>query len=165
MARSHFTFLDDCTARTDVILGDARLLMEREEPQQFDVLVLDAFTSDAIPVHPLTREAFEIYRRHLKPDGIIAVHISNRYLDLKPMVLLLAEHFKHHSTCVYHVEKDDDRRETLGVLTSKWVLLTNDKEFLQFKPIRDATQATVGNIHRVKLWSGEESNLFKLLAF
>ena len=75
------------------VLGDARLSLEQESPQNFDVLVLDAFSGDAMPAHLLTREAFEIYRRHLEADGMMAVHISNRYLDLEPVVAGLAEQF------------------------------------------------------------------------
>ena len=67
-------------------LGDARRNLEAEPSQQFDVLLLDAFSGDSVPIHLLTREAFEIYQRHMKPDGIIAVHVSNRYLKLTPVV-------------------------------------------------------------------------------
>src|SRR5207248_4401523 len=86
LARSEFTFLKDSPAKVEVALGDARLSLERERPQNFDVLALDAFSSDAIPVHLLTVEAFKTYLRHLKPGGVLAVHISNRYLDLVPVV-------------------------------------------------------------------------------
>ena len=93
-AQKHFSFLADCQGRHEVVLGDARLSLEREEsPQNFDLLVLDAFSGDAVPAHLLTAEAFEIYQRHLQPDGIMAVHISNRYLDLSPVLAGLAEQF------------------------------------------------------------------------
>ena len=81
-----FTFLRYCKAAHDVAMGDARLSLEREPPENFDVLVVDAFSSDSIPVHLLTKEAMALYFHHLKPDGILAVHISNRYLDLEPVV-------------------------------------------------------------------------------
>ena len=71
--------------------GDARLVLERERDQQFDVLVLDAFSGDAIPVHLLTSEAMQIYSRHLKTSGVLAVHISNSYFDLEPVVSVLAK--------------------------------------------------------------------------
>ena len=86
-----FTFLRDSKASPDVVLGDARLTLSGDPDGAFDLLVLDAFTSDAIPIHLLTREAFEIYRRKLKPDGILAVHVSNRYLDLEPVVARLGQ--------------------------------------------------------------------------
>ena len=85
-ARTEFTYLRDTSARTEVVLGDGRLSLEREPSQQFDLLVMDAFSGDSVPVHLITREAFRTYFRHLKPDGILAVNISNRYLDLKPVV-------------------------------------------------------------------------------
>ena len=76
----------DAGGRASVTLGDGRLALETEAPQGYDVLALDAFSSDAIPTHLLTREAFEVYRRHLAPGGVLAVHVTNRYLDLKPVV-------------------------------------------------------------------------------
>lgn len=86
VATHQFSFLRQSAAHVDVVPGDARLSLERQAPQQFDVLAVDAFNSDAIPVHLLTREAFGLYVRHLKSAGIIAVHVSNRYLDLVPVV-------------------------------------------------------------------------------
>ena len=86
LAHTEFTFLRDCKAKVDVAMGDARLSLEREAPENFDVLAVDAFSSDSIPVHLLTREAMQLFFRHLKPDGILAVHISNRYLDLQPVL-------------------------------------------------------------------------------
>ena len=77
VARREFTYLLDCPAKVDVVLGDARLSLEREPSQQFDVLAVDAFSGDAIPVHLLTLETFRLYFRHLRPDGILAVHVSN----------------------------------------------------------------------------------------
>ena len=81
----------DSAAKIELALGDARLSLEREPPQGFDVLAVDAFSSDAIPVHLITREALGIYLRHMKPDGIVAFHVSNRFLDLIPVVARLAQ--------------------------------------------------------------------------
>ena len=86
MARGYFHFLSDCSGKVDVIRGDARLALEREAPENFDVLVLDAFSGDVIPLHLLTVEAFTAYLRHVVPDGIIAVHISNIHFGLGPVV-------------------------------------------------------------------------------
>src|SRR5262249_28050591 len=90
LARTQFFFLPDCKAKLDVAMGDARLSLERElaqgSPENFDVLAVDAFSSDSIPVHLLTREAMLLYFRHLRDDGILAVHISNRYLNLQPVL-------------------------------------------------------------------------------
>ncbi len=91
-AEQHFTFLSQARehATVEVLLGDGRLLLESEPPQQFDLLVLDAFSGDSIPVHLLTREAFQVYRKHLKPQGVLALHLSNLYLDLLPVAARLA---------------------------------------------------------------------------
>jgi hypothetical protein len=86
LARKHFTFLADAQAHIDVVLGDGRLSLQREVPQNFDVLVLDAFSSDAVPVHLLTREAFALYRTHLAPDGVLLVNVSNRHLAVDRVV-------------------------------------------------------------------------------
>src|SRR5207249_4326026 len=80
-----------CTAQSSVARGDARLTLERETPQNFDVLVVDAFTGDAIPIHLLTKEAFQLYWRHLKPNGVLAVHVTNTYVKLAPIVARAAE--------------------------------------------------------------------------
>ena len=100
LAETYFTYLADARERgatVEVVLGDARLSLERElkqAPQDFDLLVLDAFSGDSIPIHLLTQEAFDIYLRHLAPEGALAVHVSNRHLDLAPVVYGLAEHFE-----------------------------------------------------------------------
>ncbi len=91
IARRDFTFLAKSDATIQIVLGDARLSLEREAPQGFDVLAIDAFSSDAIPVHLITIEALTIYRSHMKPGGIIAFHVTNRYLNLVPVVAQLAE--------------------------------------------------------------------------
>ncbi|MFN9895580.1 MAG: spermidine synthase [Acidobacteriota bacterium] len=85
-AEGEFTFLSDSPANKQIHLGDARLTLERQRPMGFDVLLVDAFSGDSVPVHLLTAEAFGLYFRHLKPDGILAVHISNKYLNLEPVV-------------------------------------------------------------------------------
>ncbi|MBW1861183.1 MAG: fused MFS/spermidine synthase [Deltaproteobacteria bacterium] len=87
----YFRFVPECRAKIDVVIGDARISMEREESQQFDILALDAFSGDASPVHLLTKEAFSIYMRHMREGGIIAVHITNRYIDFKPLIWKLAD--------------------------------------------------------------------------
>ncbi|HTA71362.1 MAG TPA: fused MFS/spermidine synthase, partial [Bryobacteraceae bacterium] len=86
IARSEFTYLGDTPAKVETVLGDGRLSLERESSQQFDVLVMDAFSGDSVPVHLITREAFQTYLRHLKPGGILAVNVSNRHLDLRPVM-------------------------------------------------------------------------------
>jgi len=92
LARRHFTFLADSAAHTVPVLGDGRLMLEAEAPQAFDLLAMDAFSGDAIPTHLLTLEAFQAYGRHLRPDGLLAVHITNTYLDLRPVMASAAQH-------------------------------------------------------------------------
>jgi SAM-dependent methyltransferase len=86
IARSEFTYLGDTPAHLETVLGDGRLSLEHEQSQQFDVLVMDAFSGDSVPVHLITREAFQTYLRHLKPGGILAVNVSNKHLDLRPVM-------------------------------------------------------------------------------
>jgi spermidine synthase len=93
VAQTSFTYMKDAPAKVEVVLGDARLSLEREPPQQFDLLILDAFSGDAIPTHLLTKEAFAIYRTHVKETGLFAIHISNRHLDLQGVVAGLAQEF------------------------------------------------------------------------
>ncbi len=89
IARQYFHFLGDCKGQCDIVIGDARLVLERETPNQFEILILDAFTSDAPPVHLLTKEAFDQYARHLRPDGLLVVNVTNTYLELAPVVAKL----------------------------------------------------------------------------
>ena len=91
VASSQFDFLRDSRAHIDIVPGDARISLEHQPIQNFDVLLADAFSGDAIPVHLLTLESFQLYFRHLKPDGLLAVHISNKFLDLKPVVEAAAQ--------------------------------------------------------------------------
>src|SRR4029077_13054502 len=99
----YFSYLKDCPARLDVIPGDARLSMESElnggQPQDFNLLAIDAFSGDAIPVHLLTEEAFQIYLKEMYSDGIIAVHITNTYFDLQPVLKRVAERFSSTMPC------------------------------------------------------------------
>lgn len=92
LAKQHFSYLKDTPARIVPVLGDGRLMLEREAPQGFDLLVMDAFSGDSIPTHLVTREAFDAYARHLRPDGLLAVHITNTYLDLRPVMAAAAQH-------------------------------------------------------------------------
>ncbi len=91
IARNTFTYIRDSAAEVQIVEGDARTSLAREPPQHFDVLVVNAFSGDAIPIHLLTTEALALYRRHLTPKGILAFHISNRHVDLAPAIGLLAE--------------------------------------------------------------------------
>ena len=158
LSERYFTYLSDCRAPVSFVLGDARLALASEPPQGFHVLVLDAFSSDAVPVHLLTVEAFEIYLRHLDPIGVLAVHVSNQGLDLRPVVKNLADHFG--LPAVYIRNRDDVRT---GALASDWILLTRNTEFLEAEAIRGAARESFGNTARAGLWTDERTNLFRVL--
>jgi spermidine synthase len=136
--------------------------MERElaenKPQQFDLLALDAFSSDAIPVHLLTREAFEIYLRQLKPGGVLAVHISNRYLDLEPVVVKLADYFKLHVVTI-----SDDNEPEWWIYATTWMLVTKNKEILENDRIRDVAQEPGAETKSLPLWTDDYASLYSIM--
>jgi len=156
LAHTEFFFLNDCKAKIDVAMGDARLSLEREGPENFDVLAVDAFSSDSIPVHLLTKEAMLLYFRHLRPDGILAVHISNRYLDLQPV--LLGE-TRATGKIARVVDTDDD--DTQDVFGATWVLIVSPES--GFPPEVMAESAPVRTQRYVRLWTDDYSNLFQIL--
>lgn len=118
LANQQFRFLKESGARVEVLPGDARLMLEKESPQAYDVLVLDAFAGDAVPVHLLTREAFEIYARHLKPGGVVAAHVSSRYLNLTPLVIRVGASVGFESKVA--ISSRDSARQ---ITSATWVLL------------------------------------------
>lgn len=122
LARDHFTYLAEADGPTDVVVGDGRLTLAEQPAGTYDVLVVDAFTSDSIPVHLLTREAFEVYDEVLAPDGVMLVHISNRYLDLEPVVAAGAEAIGMQAT----TGRDSGGDEDGGRAGSVWVAVTAD---------------------------------------
>jgi SAM-dependent methyltransferase len=160
LARSHFSYLADSPARIEVILGDARLSLEREPPQAFDLLVLDAFSGDAIPTHLLTLEAFEVYLRHLQPAGLLAIHITNRHVDLNPVVEGLARYFGLHTARIR-----SDLNEAQGAAASVWLLVARDAEFFARPKIRTALDpAPSASEHsHLLLWRDDYSNLLEVL--
>ena len=114
-----FTFLRDCRANLKVEVGDARLTLEQAPANSIDLLVLDAFSSDSIPVHLLTKEAFDMYLRKLRPGGVIAVHISNRYLDLEPILAKEAS-----SLALVSRSNDDTESDNhTGKAASHWIIM------------------------------------------
>ena len=157
LANSEFSYLRECQAKVDVVLGDARLSLERDRPQNFDVLAVDAFAGDSIPVHLLTREAFELYFRHLKPDGILAVHVSNKYLDLEPVVKRLADYLRKPARLT-----DDEGNEAEELFGSTWVLVTSNQAFLD-KPEVKKGVGDVQDRATLRMWTDDYSNLFRIL--
>lgn len=156
VAKRHFTFLADTRAATEIVLGDARLQLERESPQQFDVLVIDAFSGDSVPVHLLTRQAFELYFRHLKPDGVLAIHITNRYLDLQPVIKVAADHLRRPARIV-DFAGDQDR----GVFRSRWAIIAQDDTFFCHEGFADAR--LIADTPGFRPWQDDYSSLFAVL--
>ena len=158
LAYEHFTYLADCFGDVTIVPGDGRLSLEREESQQFDVLVLDAFSGDAIPTHLLTTEAFETYERHLAADGALCIHVSNRYLDLTGVVRRLAER---HGYDVVHVDQPEDDRESDGIYSSEWMVLSKNRELLGTIK-KHVVERPEGEIE-APLWTDAQTDLFSIL--
>jgi len=162
LARSRFTYLKDCPANIDVIMGDARISMERElgsgQSQQFDLLALDAFSSDAIPIHLLTKESFALYLRQIKPDGVIAVHTSNRYLDLRPVVENLAHEFGLGVAVI-----PDDEEDEWWIYRTTWILVSANKSLLARHEIGKVTEHPVPPNLKVGVWTDDHSSLYEIL--
>ncbi len=157
IAQQDFTFLQDSKAHIALELGDARLTLERQSAQQFDLLAVDAFSGDSIPVHLVTVEAFALYFRHLKPGGILAVHISNKYLHLEPVVGAAAEKLGKDAVTI---NNPDDH--TTGTFQARWVLLANPHMLEAFPAIEKAGNRLASNRQR-KLWTDSYSSVFTLL--
>lgn len=157
IARNVFTYIRDSGARVSVVTGDARTSLASEPPQGFDVLVVDAFSGDAIPLHLLTTQALALYRRHLAPDGIIAFHISNRHVDLEPPIALLAASGGMQARHVYSLAN-----EARGEFTSTWMLVTDRAAFFQQPElVSHAFDAeTLPGIHP---WTDDFSSLLPVL--
>jgi SAM-dependent methyltransferase len=157
LAREHFSYLGDCRAKYDVVLGDARLSLEAEDAQDFDLLVLDAFSSDAIPKHLLTREAFQVYLRHLNNEGILAIHVSNRFLNLEPIMARLAEEF---FLTPALLQTPEDLRK--GVNSSRWVLMTRDPHTAWWNSLQHPGTFRIF-AHDAPLWTDAHNSIWPLL--
>ena len=155
VANNLFTYLRESEAKIEIVTGDARLSLAAEPPQHYDVLLVDAFSGDAIPVHLITEQAIELYLRHLKPGGILAFHVSNRYLDLSPELEQLAGHAGLQAALISSDEDDD-----AGVYGADWVLVTANREFLE--EIADAT-IPIRTIPGLRPWTDDFNSLLPLL--
>lgn len=157
MARTWFQGLPGAPAPVAVALGDARLVLEREAPQGYDLLAVDAFSSDSIPLHLLTREAFAQYARHLRPGGLLAVHISNRYLDLRPVLAAEAAAGGWRAVLVEDSAEEADE----GVYGSDWVLLTQGTG--PWGPRVGEAAKPLPSQGQVRRWTDDFSNLYRIL--
>ena len=163
VAREHFTYLDNTRADTEIVLGDARLALQTEYDESgsngFDILVLDAFSGDSVPIHLLTEEAFRLYAAHMREGGIIAAHITNMYVDLAPVLRDAADRLGATAVII------DDWGERGYEETNTWILLTSNREFLGSRVVRmraaqsEWPESAVESVH----WTDDFSNLFELI--
>ena len=156
IAQSLFFYLRESAAAVRITQGDGRLALERETASPFDVLLLDAFSGDAIPVHLLTREALALYRRHLTQQGVIAFHVSNDFLDLTPAVAALARDAGYRAVLVHNHEDQDE-----GVFPADWVLVTKNDSVLGNTSIRVHSQR-IDEHKGIRIWSDDYNNLLEV---
>ena len=157
IAQNTFTYIRDSAAEVEIIEGDGRTSLAQESPQHFDVLVVDAFSGDAIPIHLLTTQALELYRRHLTPHGILAFHISNRHVDLAPAIGLLAA-----SAGMQARRVSAGYTEQPGEDTSSWMLVTADPDFFD-RPELSAVAHLPESRPDLKVWTDDYSALLPLI--
>ncbi len=164
IAAKPFSYIALCKAKVDIVMGDGRLSMEQEAPQNFDFLIMDAFSSDAVPVHLLTKEAFEIYLRHLKPDGAILVNISNRYLDLRPVVENAAKVFGLQAHTVNSEDGGADEDEGgWWLYGATWMILSKNQEFMNRDALRYAAAPPSTKPNTIPLWTDDYASMFQIL--
>ena len=154
LARTEFTYLGDCPGTAEVVMGDGRLSLEREPDQHYDLFVVDAFSGDAVPVHLLTQQAVALYFRHLKPAGILALHITNTHLNLAPVVEQLSRSLNKHVVFI-----TNDRDEEKKVYGSTWALVTS-------QPITNPAIVEAADeprlLPKLRVWTDDYSNLFEI---
>jgi SAM-dependent methyltransferase len=158
LARSEFTYLKDTPAHVETALGDGRLTLEAEPPQNFDILVMDAFSGDSVPVHLITREAFQLYFRHLKPDGVLAVNITNKYLDLEPVVERAAAAFGKVAVVYRFNPPDSD----LLCFACSWALIL-DRAILDAHPALRIHAVELKQSRPFRMWTDDFSNMYSIL--
>jgi SAM-dependent methyltransferase len=157
LADREFSFLRDSPAKIERVLGDARLALEGEPPQGFDVLAVDAFSGDSVPIHLITAEAMDVYLRHLRPGGVVAFHVTNRFLALAPVVAKIAESKGLHAVLVH-----DDTTDTAWLRDTDWVLVARDVETLAREPIGAAASA-IAPVAGTRPWTDDFNNLLSVL--
>lgn len=157
VAMKEFTYLTSTPAKIENLLGDARLTMERETPQNYDVLAIDAFSSDSIPTHLMTHQAMGVYLKNMKPDGVIAFHVTNRFLHLAPVVKRIADENGLHTVLI-----SDEPDDASDFAKTDWVLVSRSEKALAHARIA-AAKEPIGEIPGLRLWTDSFNNLFKIL--
>jgi hypothetical protein len=161
IARSEFTFLSDTFAKTEIMMGDGRLSLEREPPRGYDVLGIDAFSGDSIPMHLVTREAMASYVRHIKPDGVIVFQATNRFIDLLPVVKRLASEFGLEAVNIGDVPEGEEGPEYWYSSTDQ-VIVTRNKRLLAWPVIAEASE-TIADRHELPTFTDSHYNLLRIL--
>lgn len=156
VAQREFFFLSDSPAKIETVLGDARLAMEREAPQNYDILVVDAFSSDSIPVHLVTRQAMAVYLKHIRSDGVIAFHVTNRFLKLAPVVKRIADEYGLRTALIV------DEAEETDLAKTDWVLVTRNGRLLDREDLARAAEK-IQEIPHLRVWTDDFNNLFQIL--
>ncbi|MDP3072968.1 MAG: fused MFS/spermidine synthase [Opitutaceae bacterium] len=164
IAEKPFSYVALSKAKIDIVMGDGRLSMENEPAQNFDFLIMDAFSSDAVPVHLLTREAFEIYLRHLKPDGAILVNISNRYLDLRPVVENAARAFglRAHTIASEDGDSGDGEEGAWWLYGATWMVLSRNEAFMAHRELTTVALPPAP-ANTIPLWTDDYTSMFRIL--
>ena len=156
LAKAYFTYLSSAKASVSIALGDGRLLLRDEAPQKFDLLLLDAFTSDSVPAHLLTVEAFSVYLRQLAPDGILLANVSNRHVAIERIVAGSAE--RHGLAMAVHESPGDPAR---GLLRARWALLARNAGLLTPALVE---QGDMIGAKRAVVWTDQHASLWSMLA-
>lgn len=153
LAMADFGYLRESAAKVEIVLGDGRISLEREKPENFDVLAVDAFAGDSIPVHLLTREAFAVYLRHLKPEGGLAIHVTNKHLELAPVVKAIADSYGLKSLAIHN-----GRDAARNISDASWIIVTANTELARRLEYRSSHIRSTG-----PLWTDDYSDLFRIL--
>ncbi len=157
LAREYFTYLEESKDQSQVILGDGRIQLERQLKESgslnLDVLFMDAFTSDSIPAHLLTRESFDLYWKHLKPDGILVAHITNRFVDLRPVIHALAVERGHTPILINHIHGDHQTR---------WVLMTRNAHVIESEMVTSVQSTWPSDMEEI-FWTDDFASLAQLV--
>ena len=160
---SYFTQLRNSRADIEVVLGDGRIMLNAARPGAYDLVILDAFSSDAVPVHLLTREAFQLYLSRLRTGGVIAVHISNRYLNLEPVIGALAQKEGLYALANRDSEipEEDTRKGRNG---SHWIVVAKERAALASLEGHPGWRTPI-ILPTVEPWSDDYSNVLRVFAF
>jgi hypothetical protein len=155
IAREQFWYLSDSKAKIEIVTGDGRLNMERDAPQRFNLISVDAFSSGSIPIHLLTREALQAYKRHLAPGGVVVYNVTNRFVNLAPLLKLVAEAEGMQALLI----NDDPSEEKYS--GTAYVLVTDNAKLLADGRFEDAE--AIEPIPGLTAWSDGFNNLFKVV--